>query len=178
MREPYSQYFANARGSHYIALAKGAARTTNGRMTLDDSFRRHLAALIDEKADGNVNAVAKAADVREGTIRAILDGTTQSTRLATIDKLAEGFGVSPGTLLGTEAAPLNYPLLQKVLEKLLRAILPEPKMAPLVARSVLRAYEVGVETGVNPDDPQDVEKITRSEARQLRDATRRPVVAK
>lgn len=148
------------------------------RMSLDDSLRRQLDLLIDELAEGNVNGLARQSGIREGSIRAILDGTTQSTRLITVEKLAEGLGVTPGALLNTERAPLNYALLQKILERLLRNLQIDARTASAIARSVLQAYEDGIETGVNPDDPQDVDKITRSEARQLRDAMRQPKAAK
>lgn len=69
----------------------------------------------------------------------------------------------------TGVQTLNGELLQAILETLLTGVFDDQPFAARVARSVLRAYEVGIETGVDPADPRDVEKITGSERRQLRD---------
>lgn len=146
-------------------------------MGLDDSFKFRLEAHIRER-DISVNALAAKAEVTESSIRAILKNPNHSTRLVTVEKLAAGLKISPAELLGLEQSPLNSGLLLAVMERLLRSIAADPKDAPLLARSVLRAYEDGIETGVNPDDPRDVEKVVRSEERQLRASMTAPKAAK
>ena len=50
----------------------------------------------------STNAWAKEAGLSEGTIRAIVDGTTASTKLVTIYKMAEAVGVPVWELLGED----------------------------------------------------------------------------
>lgn len=175
--KPYSQSFAKSSRSHYIALEKWLPAAVNEAMGLDDSFKRRLARLIQEN-DLSVNALGEACKLPESTIRAILQKREHSAKLSTVERLAKGLNVSAGDLLGIKSEPVNRALLAGILESLLSDFFPDKRTPMRVAQAVLRAYAVGIETGVNPGDPLDLTKITRSESDRLLDEVHPPKSAK
>lgn len=141
-------------------------------MGLNDSVRRRLIQLIEER-DTSVNAVATAADVSEGTLRAFLkDDGTRSMRLDTVERLASALGVNTAYLLGASEKPLNKELLGALLERLLQNLLRNKKFAHLVSQSLLRAYEAGIATEVDPNDQAGLDRVAHTEAGRLLDEAR------
>lgn len=115
-----------------------------------------------------MNALADKANMREGAVRAIMNGKTQSTRLSTVEALAGAFGVTSGHLLGVENAPINEDLFAELLKRLLRPLLQRDRLVDAAARSVLQAYVAGMRSGVDPHDQRDMDILTSLEVERLR----------
>lgn len=139
-------------------------------MGIDEILRQRIAMLLEEK-DISVNALADKAEMREGAVRAIMNGKTQSTRLATVERIASAFGVTPGHLLGVESAPINEGLLSELLKRILRSVMQRERLVDSIAQSVLQAYVAGMRSGVDPHDQRDMDILTSLEVDRLRRAS-------
>lgn len=166
MTNAYSHFIAKSTHTHYIALAKRMASHPIDFMGLDESVKSRIELLLANRKM-SVNALAKASGLRESSIRAILNGTTRSTTLATVDKLAKGFDVPPGYLMNVDQAPIQATLLIELLKRLLRPLLHRERLIEAVAQSVVRAYAVGRDSGVDPLDPRDLDILTGLEVDRI-----------
>lgn len=67
------------------------------------THRKKLRQIVDVVFDGNQKEAADAAQINETTFHRILVGKTKSPTIGTIQRLADGFGVTVGWLTGADA---------------------------------------------------------------------------
>lgn len=67
---------------------------------MESAFKKRLARLVDVVFEGNVYSAARAAGIPQPTLQRLLEGTTAQPRIGTVKRLADGYGVPMGWLLG------------------------------------------------------------------------------
>lgn len=121
----------------------------------------------------SVNETGKKADIRESSIRAILNGKTASATIGTVEKLANGLEMDVADLLGVERQPVKEELLVGLLKRLLRPLFHQESLVDQIAQSLLQAYAIGLDIGADPKNPRDLDMLTGLEVDRLQRANKK-----